>query len=715
LFASAALLFLVEPMFAKMVLPYLGGSPAVWNTCVVFFQATMLAGYVYAHVLTRTLPIRTQVLVHAALMLVVTLTLPIAIPSGWTPPVDRTPAPALLLLMAATVGLPFFVVSATAPLVQRWFSQTTHPSARDPYFLYSASNLGSVVALVAYPALIEPAWSLSHQGVIWAGAYGVFASAMTVCAIAAVRLRDHSPRVWDEPQPIVAAVTWDRKLRWLVLSFVPSSLMLGVTTFLSTDVAAIPLLWAIPLTLYLLSFVAAFSTRPMIPQRVAGKMAAVTMLPLTLTLATGMVAPASVLMPLHVVAFFGFALLLHGQLARERPDARNLTPFYLWISLGGVLGGAFNTFAAPYMFTGVVEYPLMLVAACALVPAGDSTATRWDVRDALIPLAVGVLLALLLVGVKASLVGTVGVSIGIGLVTALYVACVKRPRRLAGGIAFILVAGVVFGPSHGDQLFAQRTFFGVLRVRGDAAGHYHTLYHGSTLHGEEALDPLRRREPRIYYHRLGPIGQVMEALSGRLAQGSVGVFGLGAGSLAAYATPGQTWTFFEIDPAVVRIARAPQFFRYLADCGSRCHVVLGDARLSLARSPAKYDLLILDAFSSDAIPVHLMTREALQLYVRSLNADGVIAFHISNRHLNLRPVLGALATDLRLVALVQLDEVTDSESGHQPSEWVVMTRAPQPLEPLLADRRWQRLRSDGTRVWTDEFSNIFNVLTFIQR
>jgi hypothetical protein len=380
-----------------------------------------------------------------------------------------------------------------------------------------------------------------------------------------------------------------------------------------------------------------------------------------------------------------------------------------------VLGGAFNTFVAPLVFTGVAEYPLMLVAACALGPTLGKTPARLGYRDAVIPLAFGSLMALLMIGIRANLIGTAGISVSLGVLGALYLACTKNPVRLASGVGLMFLAGFLYGPSHGDLLFAARTFFGVLRVRGDAGGQYHTLYHGSTLHGEQALDAARRHEPRGYYHRLGPIGQVIDALSDRLAGGSVGVFGLGAGGLAAYARPGQTWTFFEIDPAVDRIARSPQYFRYLPDCGSRCSVVLGDARLSLARSSTQYDLLILDAFSSDAIPVHLLTREALQLYLRSLSADGTIAFHISNRHLNLRPVLAALAANLGLTALGQLDAATDKVSGHQPSEWVVMARTPMALGDLIVDKRWEHLRNSGAKVWTDEFSNIFTVLKLNRR
>jgi len=711
LFMSAALLFFLEPMFAKMVLPYLGGSPAVWNTCMVFFQATMLVGSIYAHVLNRSLGLRGQVTLHVLLLAAVSFTLPVVIPPNWAPPVDHTPVAALFGVLLVTVGPPFFVVSATAPLVQQWFSQTDHHAAANPYVLYSASNLGSVTALLAYPLVVERLWRISVQGTLWEIGYVVFGLGILLCGLAAVRFRSTRPLAAAaasvDDVDDVASPDWRRKFRWGALSLVPSSLLLAVTTFLSTDIAAVPLLWVVPLTLYLLSFVNAFARTPLISIGAANTALKVAMLPLTLALVIDAVRPTVPLMALHIFTFFACALALHGQLARERPAPRHLTMFYLWVSIGGVLGGAINTLVAPLVFTDITEYPIMLTAACAL---GLLTNTPWRLRyqDMVIPLSLGAVVALLMVwGARGSL-GTYTFALGVGLCGALYIASAKHPALLATGIALMFGAASIWGPSQTHVLFAERTFFGVLRVRTDDMGKYHRLVHGSTLHGEQALDPARSAEPRTYYHRDGPIGQVIAAQSQHLSGGSIGVVGLGVGSLAAYSQPGQAWTFHEIDPAVERIARS-QFFHYLSTCGARCRVALGDARLSLAKASTKYDLLIVDAFSSDAIPMHLLTREALHVYLRSLKPDGTLAFHISNRNVNLKPVLGALAKDAGLTARVRVDLDDDPVAGRNKSEWLVMTRTPSVLGGLLADSRWQPPPNDST-VWTDDYSNVVTVL-----
>lgn len=712
-FLSASLLFLVEPMFARMVLPYLGGSPAVWNTCVVFFQAAMLAGYAYAHLLTRHVPLRGQFVVHIALAMTAALVLPVAIPEGWVPPVDRTPVPSLLRLLLVTVGATFFIVSATAPLLQRWFSQTRDRAASDPYFLYAASNLGSVTALLAYPFVIEPLWSLRQQSTAWAWGYSAFVAAVAGCAAVAARSRRGEgggpAEAASVRQVATERIPWARTIRWVALALVPSSLMLGVTTFLSTDVATVPLLWVAPLTLYLLSFVVAFSSAPLIGQRTAAAITTVTMMPVVLTIVTGIELPAWLEMPLHLVAFFGFALLLHGQLAEDRPAPASLTVYYLWISVGGLLGGVFTTLVAPAVFTGVAEYPLMLLAVCAFRPVlGRGAPPARSYRDLVIPGVLGSLLWVLLTGAKSGMVNHIGLSLGFGIMSAFYAASAKTRFRFTAGVAMMLVASLFHDPAAGGVIHAERTFFGVVRVRAKE-GPRHAMFHGNTMHGEQVLDEARRREPMSYYHREGPIGQLLAAMSGRLAGGRVGVVGLGAGSLAAYAQPGQQWTFFEIDPAVARVASAPRYFTYLEDCGSGCRVVLGDGRLSVARAEGAFDLLILDAFSSDAIPVHLMTREALQIYLSKMSGDGVLAFHVSNRHLDLRPVLAALAADLGLTAYGQIDYVMDRAADRVSSSWLMMARDPSALSALASDARWTQPRA-ASDLWTDDYSNVFKAL-----
>ncbi len=694
LFIGSALIFVVEPMFAKMILPLLGGSPAVWNTCVVFFQAGLLAGYAYAHVLTTRLSVRQQAITHGVLVLLAAATLPVALRPGWTPPVEGTPVPWLLLILTLGLGAPFMVVSATAPLLQKWFAGTDLPSARDPYYLYSASNVGSILALLAYPFVIEPSWSLSQQSVTWSAGYAVFAALTITCAVVAARrhvsggfrlsasaeasagprrgaMREGGQAEETSDLPAEAGshttvVTWRVRAHWLALSIVPSSLLLGLTTYLSTDIAAVPLLWTVPLTLYLLSFVLAFAPVQVVPARLVDRTMPLLVAVLVLSIAAGAGGRILLLLiPLHLVVFFVCALHLHTALAQRRPGTHHLTEFYLWLACGGVLGGLFNTFIAPLAFNGIVEYPAAIVAACLVRSWPEGSTPRRVLRaDVVLPLALGAVTLGVAYALRAQVLSA---AVFTGLLTLLTLACFsfsRRPVRFGLGVAVMLIAAQLYPRDGQTLLLAERTFFGVLRVRADASTNRRVLMHGSTVHGEQSVDPARRHEPLSYYHRSGPMGQLMHALGDRLEGASIGVVGLGAGSLAAYASPGQQWTFYEIDPAVARLARAGGAFTFLRDCGPSCDVVLGDARLSLARRQASgYSLLVLDAFSSDGIPVHLLTREALELYLARLAPDGILAFHISNRHLRLQPVLAAVAEEWGLSALVQRDAVSVAGRG----------------------------------------------------
>ena len=718
LFAGSALIFVVEPMFAKMVLPLLGGSPAVWNTCVVFFQTGLLAGYGYAHLLSTRLTVRQQAITHGILVLLAMATLPVALRAGMTPPVDGSPVPWLLLMLTAGLGAPFLIVSATAPLLQRWFAGTDHPSAGDPYYLYSASNIGSILALLAYPFVIEPSLSLSDQSAAWSIGYAVFAVLTIACAAVATRYEAPAKTQVStrEETESHARVSWAQRGHWLALSVVPSSLLLGLTTYLSTDIAAFPMLWTMPLTLYLLSFVLAFAPAEMIPFRLTERAMPLLVAVLVLLLASGAGGRFLVLLlPLHLAAFFVSALLLHAALARRRPAPRHLTEFYLWMALGGVVGGLFNTFVAPLAFTGIVEYPAAIVMACLLRPRQNGGgAPPFAAADLVLPAVVGLVTLAIAYTVRALEI-TPGVFVGALTVLTLWsFSFSRRPIRFGLAVAALLTASQLSPRGTDTLLAADRTFFGVLRVHADSRTGRRVLMHGSTVHGEQSVRPERRREPLTYYQRPGPIGQVMEALGPRLSGARIGVVGLGAGSMAAYVAAGQRWTFYEIDPAVARIARDPKAFTYLDDCGSACDIVLGDARLSLARSPdAAYSLLVLDAFSSDGIPVHLVTTEALDLYLERLTPDGVIAFHISNRHLDLKPILAAGAAQRGLHALVQRHAASQSATaeGRYGSEWLLMARTQAAFGPLAADSRWRApIAPRGTRVWTDDYSDVLAVI-----
>jgi hypothetical protein len=729
IFVSATLLFVVQPMFARMVLPLLGGSPGVWNTALVFYQATLLAGYAYAHASTRWLAVRRQAAVHLALLWLPLLVLPIGVPAGWTPPAETNPIPWLLGLLSVSVGLPFFLVSTSSPMLQKWFSATGHPIADDPYALYVASNVGSLLAILLYPAVIEPHLTLEQQGRWWAAGYGLLMVLTLACAWVLWRSRETAVNVASRnvtessasvQNSLPAALTFGRRLRWLLLSFAPSSLMLSVSTYISSDLAAVPLLWVIPLAIYLLTFILVFARRRWIPETLLKRSLPIVFVALVMVLAIRATQPIALLMFLHLAAFFVVAMVCHGEIARDRPPAQHLTEFYLWMSVGGVLGGAFNALIAPLIFSSVAEYPLTLILACLLgihTKANKSRRGQYAL-DVALPVLLGLALiaAITLVPSLDFRSSSSAAALIFGPAVGVCFFFSNRPIRFGLGIGMILLVAGSYPSGQGRTLHAERSFFGIHRVNVDTGSRFHILFHGQTVHGMQSLVAERRGEPLTYYHRTGPVGQVFAKCS-QTHQQSVAVVGLGAGSLACYALPSQAWTFYEIDPAVARIANDTRYFTYLRDTPAHVNIVLGDARLTLSQAPDQhYGLIVLDAYSSDAIPVHLITREALRLYLSKLAPHGLLAFHISNLHLDLKPVLGNLARDAKLVCLVQNDDaLNDSEKaeGKRASQWAVIARDAADLAPLAADNRWEACEGQAAkRVWTDNFSSILDVFLF---
>ena len=668
LFGSAALLFLVQPMLAKWVLPLFGSTPAVWTASLLFFQAALLGGYAYAHALAGRLGPPRATLVHGALVLASLLALPIGLEAGAAPPPEGSPVLALVLLLAGAAGLPFFVLSATAPLLQRWLASTDHPAGRDPYVLYRASNLGSLLGLLAYPLLLEPALAVEGQAALWTATYAGVAALVLGCALG---LRRAGPLAEPEAgagPPAGPPSPW-RLAHWVALALVPSSLVLGVTSFLTTDLAPVPLLWVVPLALYLLTFVLAFS--PGRGGALAARAGVLGAPPAVIGLAACVVWepdwPLAVLAAAHLATFSLVALACHGALARDRPAARHLTGFYLAVAVGGVLGGALNALAAPVLFDSYAEYPLALVLACLLWP-GLLRGATWQLRV-------------------------------VDRISAVALALV------VGGI---LVGGASDDDATGQTLYAERNFFGVHEVRATLMG-LQRLVHGTTLHGSQVPGTTI---PTTYYHPGSPVAQLLDAVGPRVTRRTA-VIGLGAGTMACHARRGERWTFYEIDPKVERIARDPNLFTYLRDCPGAHDVVLGDGRLSLARArPGAFGLVVADAFSSDAIPVHLVTREALALYESRLARGGVLAFHVSNRYLDLDPVLGALARGAGLTCLVgDSDRPGTQARGATSSTWVAMARRPADLGSLGRDARWRPCRSDpGVAPWTDSYSNVLELV-----
>ena len=726
LFLSAALLFLVQPMVAKMILPFLGGSSAVWITCLFFFQSFLLLGYLYAHFASSWLGVRKHRVVHLAIVAFALFFLPITLPVGWLARPESNPIYLVLGVLFVSVGFPFFVLSASAPLLQKWFSMTGHADAQDPYFLYVASNAGSLVGLLAYPFLLEPHLNLSQQAWFWLYVYLGFFVLALFCGLAlrglASRAKDQTPAreaFASNIDSTTEKLSLLRRFRWVALSFVPSSLLLGVTTYITTDLASVPLLWVLPLSLYLVSFIVGFQrdswgSHPFVVRRQS-----FLLLGAAITFFANATEPAIILLPLHLLSFFATALVCHAELAKDRPQTQHLTEYYLWISFGGVLGGFFNGFLAPLIFNTVAEYPLAMIGAALVRPPLDQNfrkpATYW--LDFIWPATLFIIILGLVLWVekgdlfsaKIAHVLIFGVSGVIGLSFA------PRPVRYALGIGAIMLATSQYHGPFGQVLFTKRSFFGVYRAMQGNERNYHYIFHGTTLHGAQSLDPKRRLVPISYYYSTGPAGQVFRALSENGFDKPVAIVGLGAGALACYGKPGQIFTFYEIDPLVERIARDPDLFTYLKDCSPQTSVRIGDARLTLASAPGHYyGMFILDAFSGDSIPIHLLTREAVELYLSKLVPEGVLLFNISNRYMNLAPVIDRVATELKLTAFLrddlEINEIEQAE-GKQPSSWVVLARQNKVLAAFDKDPKWKplvgKLKSD---LWTDNYSNILQAL-----
>jgi hypothetical protein len=673
LFLSALLLFSVQPIFAKMVLPTLGGTPAVWSIAMVFFQGVLLAGYLYAHGLVRLIPLRTAIIVHLAVMLAGLYWLPFGIWPGF----ERAPEAGLPLwllgLFAMSIGFPFFAVSANAPLLQAWFARTGHIHSSDPYFLYGASNLGSFFALLSYPVLIEPLLAISGQSWVWSWGYGLLIAALLGCGVLAVqRSRGRSGEDHAAALGATARPSGKQRLTWLTLAFIPSGLLVAVTAHLSTNIAAAPFLWVIPLALFLLTFVITFQRNPVIPHRVMlaclpfAVMAAL-VLPMT-PLDVGILADII----LHLAAFFVAAMVCHGELVSRRPDAAHLTEFYLLMSLGGVLGGAFTSLLSPVIFSTVLEYPILLAAAL-LVPR--------ETREIL-----------------------------------------SRNRRVTiGALACIPIVSVSVWLGSSQLDTRKRSFFGVITIDHTSDGVYRRFSHGTTIHGAEKVsdvglvkDSDPRPESLSYYVKDGPMAEAI-GLRRTLAGGqlNVGIVGLGVGSLACFAEQGDNWRFYEIDPAVVSFARDPKWFNYLSRCTPDAPVVVGDARLTVQDEPAgTFDILVIDAFSSDAVPVHLLTREAIDGYFDKLKPDGVLVMHLSNKYMDLSRVVSSLANadGWAVRHKVHLRTREEKRKYWFPSE--VMTLARKETDLLGWNEAGWRAPPDPQNVvpWTDDYSNIVSAI-----
>lgn len=718
-FLAAFLLFLVEPMVAKMLLPLLGGAPAAWNTAMVFFQAALLGGYAFAFASTRWLSPRVHAGVQLGALALPLLLLPVAVPAGWVPPSGQNPVWWTLLVLVPMVGAPFLMLASMGPTLQRWFSRSSHPRAHDPYFLYAAGNAGSLLALLAYPFVFEAAMPLTRQARLWSGLYALLIVAAAACVVFERRRRSPegaTPASRDAAG--VASIAWRTRGRWIFLAFIPSTLMLGVTRHLASDVASFPLLWVVPLAIYLVTFIVAFGREPSGIVTGAARVLRLMVVPLTLAF-FAFIPYLWIEVPLHLIPFAAAALVAHGRLAAGRPGPARLTEFYLWLSVGGVLGGIFAALIAPLIFTNILEYPIAIVLALAVVPrstvraAGERRFRRPTIREtvlAALMAAAAVSAVVIRQGGSSKDIRVAMLIAAAGLAGAYVLA--RTPTGYAAAVGSVLILAFIV-PAE-PTLFAERTFFGVHRVYATAGSHI--LANGVTVHGIQNVGPTGALidTPSAYYSESGPAGRVFATLQARPPM-RIGVVGAGAGELAAYGRPGDSITFFEIDDAVIRVATDPSLFSYVRDSKAAVNFVLGDGRLSLERNPAaRYDLLVLDAYSSDAIPTHLLTDQAVQLYLNRLNPGGLLLFNLSNRFFDLEPILARIAAQHHLAGLTMTDQLVTSAQAAQGklvSTWVVMARSMADLGSLDTDPAWHPLGTGaGAPLWTDDYTNLLGAL-----
>ena len=679
IFVSAFLLFQVQPLISKYILPWFGGGPAVWSTCMMFFQVVLFGGYLYAHLISRYLPPKAQVILHVGLIAAATALLPIAPSDAWKPPDSSAPVLRIVLILAASVGLPYFVLSSTGPLIQAWFSRSC--PGRSPYRLYALSNIGSLLALVTYPFYFEPTFDLPQQTTLWSQCFIVFA---VLCAAGAWLARRAARQVENDESEPVSEVRIPRAAQraiWLLLPAWASMMLLASTNHLCQDIAAVPFLWVAPLSVYLLSFIIAFDHPRWYKRPVFGVLGVVLMfliggLVQLMKLSEDSLQNLDLAQQLVIFlsALLAVCMLCHGELVRFRPPARYLTEFYLLIAAGGALGGIFVGIVAPLAFKSFVEWRIGIIGSYVL--------------------AVLVLVASVPLGVRrqpwfvvpAAIVGSLGLSV---------VWYLQTPRE--------------------QPIYIDRNFYGVVYVERtqsvDPDSRELHLLNGRILHGAEFVAPLRRGEPTTYYSRKSGVGQAVTHFHKKRGHLRIGAVGLGTGTMAAHVQAGDYVRFYEINPLVPQIAR--KYFHYLSECRGKYDIVMGDARISLEREleqgePQNFDVLVLDAFSSDAIPTHLLTKEAFGIYLRHLRDDGVIAVHVTNRYLRLAPVVETIA-DFYKLHTTEIDSPSEPAQLYYTSYWVLVSKDKQFIEshPAVRNEPWQK---EKVRLWTDHYSNLFEIM-----
>lgn len=693
-----------------MLLPYFGSSPNVWNTCMFFFQGILLLGYYYSHKSSTIFRLSTQTKIHTLLLGITLFFLPVQIPSYWSPGPNTNPIFVLVLLMTITILFPFLLLSCNAPLLQKWVSQTTLKENKNPYYLYAASNSGSLLALLAYPFIIEPNFKLLDQSKLWMYFYWVYCVLLILCAITANKSFNKEHHSEDK-----TTLNFKQKLYWIFLSFIPSSMLLGVTTYITVDISPIPLLWIIPLLIYLLSFIIVFSKTPLFRHELMLKILPITILCTLVSLISANNTNIIISITLHLFNLFICAMVCHGELVKHKPNIKYLTDFYLCISIGGFLGGLFNTLIAPIVFKTLFEYPLIIILSCTVLPFKDKVhGMKKYILDIILPIGIFAFIyifsqQLTTLKINSALITNL-IIIGFPLLSSLMF--IKRPIRFGLYLLAIFISIGIYTNRNEKTLFIGRTFFGTNKVTLSKDSNFHNLLHGKTVHG---IQNLKKKDlPQGYYSHSSPIGQLFLNKNNLNSESQIGVIGLGSGALAAYGYDNQKWTFFEIDKQVASIAQNKKYFSYLNDAKIKYKIIIGDGRLSLDKEQNnKYDLLIVDAFSSDSIPTHFLTKEMIKIYLSKITNTGIIAFHISNQYLNLEPVLAGLVKESQIEGFVQNDLSKSQEeisNGAYGSSWVILAQNKETANLISHNQKWKPIKLENSILWSDDYSNLFKIL-----
>ncbi len=722
LLLSAILLFTVQPMFSKMILPYLGGAPQTWNTSMLFFQLCLLAGYAYAHGTTRYMSVKAQSILHIILLIIFVFILPITIPEGWEPPGGDDPTLWQLSLMATVVGGPFFVISGSAPMLQRWFSITDHKDAHDPYFLYGASNLGSMSGLLLYPILIEPLFTVNQQSNNWMYGYIILIALTILCSLLIWKYKEKKEDHDLDNTTTQDLITNSQRIKWIILSFIPSSLMLGVTTHITTEIASVPLLWVLPLALYIGTFIIVFARKPIFTsdQIMWACGLGVAVLAAQYIAVKNMNDYPVLMITLRLGVFFLLALSCHTALAESRPSARKLTEFYLIMSFGGAIGGFFNAIIVPNYIIIPVEYPLLLIAAVLvryintpeqsfsnlLAKIKDKNSNLFNFNNIVI---VATPLIISIIGLTIH--GKVGIEWLSATIFFVFAILILK-KRWAFSLVIIPSMMIPYMSTPGTLLYQDRDFFGVIRI--SETPNERILLHGSTNHGTQPTSVRYPLTKISYYGDTSPVSDLFRIADRKEGPQRVAVLGLGIGVTACYTKPGRHFDFYEIDRKIVEIAENTKYFTYLSDCGSPYDVILGDARLKINQKPNEYyDFILVDVFSSDNIPMHLLTKEAVEIYLSKLKKGGLLVMHISNRFLDLEPVIAQIGKKIGVPTFsrVGIGEMNEKVNIRTYDAHFAAFTYNEDIIKKLEELTWTPARTrEGVKAWTDQYSNIINSL-----